>query len=140
MFKLFISGFNCQVYLNFFIHAFIQSETIAVIIMKLAHRPRIASNTITLISKSIYCLFFINVIETIQPISAGPNPHPDTGLSRERSVAMTTSSRPRPVKLHRRDVKDRRQLTFQTTPAETGCFIFWQLSKVQRFNLLTIKG
>ena len=106
-----MSGFFCQVYLNFFIHAFIQSETIAVRIMKLAHRPRIASTTITLISKSILLSFFINFIQTIQPISAGPNPHPDTCLPRERSVAMTTSSRSRPVKLHRRAVKDRRQLT-----------------------------
>ena len=49
-----------------------------------------------------FTVLFINFIQTIQPISAGPNPHPDTCLPRERSVAMTTSSRSRPINLQAR--------------------------------------
>ena len=46
------------------------SETVAVRIMKLAHRPRIASTTIKLISKPILLSIFINFIKTIQRIGA----------------------------------------------------------------------
>ena len=92
------------------------SETVSVTIMKLAHRTRIDSTTITLISKSILLSFLSILFKTIQPISAGPNPYTstDTCLPRERSVAMTTSSSSRPVKLQRRVVKDRRQLTLSS--------------------------
>ena len=45
------------------------SETIAVRIMKLAHRPRIASTTIKLISKPI---FLSILLKTIQWIGTGP--------------------------------------------------------------------
>ena len=90
------------------------SETVAVRIMKLAHRPRIASTTIKLVSKSILLSFLAILFKTIQPICARPNPHAltDTCLPRERSVAMLTSSSSRPVKLQRRAVKERRQLKF----------------------------
>ena len=55
------------------------SETVAVRITKLAHRPRIDSTTITLISKSILLSFFLSILsKTIQPISAGPNPYTST--------------------------------------------------------------
>ena len=47
--------------LIFFIHAFFQSETVAVRFMKRAHRPRIASKTITLVSKSIL-LSFLSIL------------------------------------------------------------------------------
>ena len=66
--------------------------------MKLAHRQRIASTTIKLISKSILLSFLSILFKTIKPISAGPNPHASTNtcLPHERSIAMTTSASSRP--------------------------------------------
>ena len=90
------------------------------------------------------------LFKTIQRISAGPNPHASTVtcLARERSVYMTTSSSSRPVKLQRRAVKERRQLTLYpiyTCRGRMYPFLATELTrqqreKVQRFNLLTIKG
>ena len=125
------------------------SETVAVRIMKLAHRPRIDSTTITLISKPILLSFLSISFKTIQPISDGPNPYTstDTCLPRERFVAMTTSSSSRPVKLQRRAVKKRRQFTLSSDYiCRDRMFPFLatelnrQQRKGQRFNLLTIKG
>ena len=48
------------------------SETVADIIMKLAHRPRIASTTNKLISKQILLSILSILLKTIQRISAGP--------------------------------------------------------------------
>ena len=46
------------------------SETVAGRLMKLAHRPRIASTMIKLISKPIYCPFLLILVKTIQRIVA----------------------------------------------------------------------
>ena len=48
------------------------SGTVAVIIMKLAHRSRIASATIKLISKQIVQSIFSILLKTFQHIGAGP--------------------------------------------------------------------
>ena len=115
---------------------------------KRRRRPRIDSTTITLISKSILLSFLSMLFKTIQPISAGPNPYTstDTCLPRERSVAMTTSSSSRPVKLQRRAVKERRQLTLSSDYTfRDRMFPFLatefnrQQRKGQRVNLLTIR-
>ena len=100
--------------------------------MKLAHRPRIASTTKKLILKQILLSILSIIFKTIQPISAGPNPHPsaDTCLPRELSIAMTTSSRSRSVMLQRRDVKEGRQLTL--SPDYTCPFLATELNRQQR--------
>ena len=55
------------------------SETVAVRIMKLAHRPRIASTMIKLISKPILLsMFSICLLKTIQRIGADPKRKPST--------------------------------------------------------------
>ena len=123
------------------------SETVARRIMKLAHRPRIDSTTITLISKSILLSFLSILFKKIQPISAGLNPYTstDTCLPRERSVDMITSSSSLLVKPQRRAVKERRQLTLSsdyTCRDRMFPFLATELNrqqrKDQRFNLLTI--
>ena len=48
------------------------SETVAVRIMKLAHRPRITSTTIKRISKRILLSILSILLKTIQRISAAP--------------------------------------------------------------------
>ena len=48
------------------------SETVSVIIMKLAHRPRIALKTIKLIPKPNLLSILSIVLKTIQQIGAGP--------------------------------------------------------------------
>ena len=56
------------------------SETVADKIMKLAHRPRIASTTNKLISKQILLSILSILLKTIQRISAGPrSPSPGFG-------------------------------------------------------------
>ena len=47
------------------------SETVAGRLMKLAHRPRIASTMIKLISKQISLPILLIILKTIQPIGAG---------------------------------------------------------------------
>ena len=47
------------------------SETVAGRLMKLAHRPRIASTMIKLISKPILLPTLLIILKTIQPIGAG---------------------------------------------------------------------
>ena len=47
------------------------SETVAGRLMKLAHRPRIASTMIKLISKPILLPIVLIILKTIQPIGAG---------------------------------------------------------------------
>ena len=55
------------------------SETLAVRIMKLTHRSRIASTTIKLISKSSLLYFLSILLKTIKLTSAGPNANHSCG-------------------------------------------------------------
>ena len=69
------------------------SETVAGRLMKLAHRHRIASTTIKLISKQIYCPFLSILVKTIQRIVADPDSgkrFSQSELSSTTAVARTT--------------------------------------------------
>ena len=55
------------------------SKTVAVRILKLAHRPRITSTMIKLISKSILLSFLSILLKKIQRISAGPKANQSCG-------------------------------------------------------------
>ena len=117
------------------------SETVAVWIMKLAHRPRIASTTITLISKSIL-LFFLSILFKQFSQSALARIPTQTHACRVNVPSpwqLAPDHAPSSFTGALWKIVDNWHC-LQTTLTETGCFLFWQLSKVQRFNLLTIKG
>ena len=95
-------------------------ETVAVRIMKLPHRPRIASTTIKLNSKSILLSILYILLKTIPPTSAGQK-HKSAD-----SVRFRVSQYYSPICFR----------SFPTTELTA-----WRTrGKVQRFNLLTIKG
>ena len=70
------------------------SETVAVRIMKLAHRPRIASATVKLISTSSLLSFQSILLKTIQPINAGPKAN--QGCGAETAPPFFSVIRPTP--------------------------------------------
>ena len=62
------------------------SEKVAVRTVKLAHRPRIASTTITFISKPILLSILYIILKTIQPIGADAKRKPSPPFDSANSV------------------------------------------------------
>ena len=106
--------------------------------MKLAHRP-----TITLISKSILLSFLSILFKQFSQSALAwiPTQTPACRVNVPSPWQLASDHAPSSFTGTLWKIVDNWHcLQTRPTPAETGCFLFWQLSKVQQFNLLTSKG